>query len=145
MFEEFEEENKIEIAQKRYRVLAFLIDFFVFWLIGMVLGMFFGTPNEDELGFSLNGMPALVLFLCGFFLWPISEGVFGQTLGKRLMKIKVVSNSNAQINMGQALVRFFFGFIDYIFLIGLIIASTDKNNRRIGDMVANTLVCKKNN
>ncbi len=142
MFEEFEEENRIEIAQKRYRVLAFIIDFFVFWLIGMVLGMFFGTPNDEGFGFNLNGLPALVMFLFGFFIWPISEGLFGQTIGKKLMKIEVVSNSNARVSMGQTFVRFFFGFIDYIFLIGLIIASTDKNNRRIGDMVAKTLVVK---
>ncbi len=142
MFEEFEAENRIEIAQKRYRVLAFIIDFFVFWLIGMVLGIFFGTPNEEGFGFNLNGLPALIMFLFGFFLWPISEGTFGQTIGKRLTKIKVVSDSSESASIGQAFIRFFFGFIDYIFLIGLIIASTDKNNRRIGDMVAKTLVVK---
>ena len=33
----------IEIAKKRYRIGAFLIDFFIYWLIGMMIGIFFGT------------------------------------------------------------------------------------------------------
>ena len=140
--EEFKSENGeiVGIAKKRTRILAFLIDFFVFWLVGMILGIFFGTPHEDELGFSLNGLPALAMFLFGFLLWPISEGVFGQTIGKGFMNLKVVSNNYEPIGVGQAITRFFLGFVDYIFLLGLIIASTNKQNKRIGDMVANTIV-----
>ncbi len=143
--EEFKSENGeiVGIAKKRNRVLAFLIDFFIFWLLGMVIGIFFGTPDKEELGFNLNGLPALGMFLFGFFLWPISEGVFGKTIGKRFLNLEVVSNNYESIGIGQAFVRFFLGFIDYIFLIGLIIASTNKQNKRIGDMVANTVVVKR--
>ena len=140
-FETFE--NKIpELAKNRYRVLAFIIDFIVFWLIGMILGVFFGELSENGTGYSLNGLPALVLMLIGVFLWPISEGLFGQTLGKRFLDIKVVTNDYKSISMGKAFIRFFLGFIDYIFAMGLIIAIIDKNNQRIGDMAAKTVVIK---
>ena len=134
--------NETKIAKKRYRIGAFLIDFFIFWLIGMVIGIFFGEPVENELEFHLTGLPAFVVFLCGFFLWPISEGIWGQTIGKRFLDLKVVTDNYKPINMGQAFGRFFLGFIDYIFLVGLIIAVTNKKNKRIGDMATNTIVIR---
>ena len=133
--------SRFEIAKKRYRIGAFLIDFFIYWLIGMIIGIFFGTPN-DEGGFSFNGLPAFGMFLIGFFLWPISEGIWGQTIGKRFLDLKVVTNEFKPIGIGQAFGRFFLGFIDYIFLIGLIVAANNKQNKRIGDLAANTIVVR---
>ena len=131
-----------EIAKKRYRILAFIIDFYIFGIIGFILGFFFGTPLEDEVGYNLNGLPAFGMFLIGFFLWPISEGIWGQTIGKRFLNLKVVTNEFKSIGIRQAFGRFFLGFIDYIFLIGLIIAANNKQNKRIGDLAANTIVVR---
>jgi len=121
-----------------------MVDMFIFWLLGMVLGIFFGQRIEGEFGYSLNGLPALMLIFFGFFHWPISEGLFGQTLGKRFFDLKVVKDNCEPIGMKQAWGRFFLGFIDYIFLMGIIIAITNKQNKRIGDMVARTIVVKSN-
>ena len=132
--------NEIEISKKRYRIGAFLIDFLVIWLIGMVIGIFFGTPHEDGIGYNFNGFPAFAWMCFGLFLWPISEGIWEQTIGKRILDLKVVTNEFKPIGIGQAFGRFFLGFIDYIFLICLIIATTNKQNKRIGDMAANTIV-----
>lgn len=137
---QIETQNRgFEIAKKRYRIGAFLIDFFIYWLIGMIIGIFFGTHN-DQGGFSFNGLPAFGMFLIGFFLWPISEGIWGQTIGKRFLDLKVVTNEFKPIGIGKAFGRFFLGFIDYIFLIGLIVAANNKQNKRIGDLAANTIV-----
>ena len=94
--------NKPTVAKKRYRVIAFMVDMFIFWLLGMVLGIFFGQRIEGEFGYSLNGLPALMLIFFGFFLWPISEGLFGQTLGKRFFDLKVVKDNYEPIGMKQA-------------------------------------------
>ncbi|WP_421804447.1 RDD family protein [Flagellimonas sp.] len=130
----------MEIAKKRIRIGAFLIDIFIFWSIAMIVGIFYGTPHEEGIGYSLNGLPALVMFLVGFFLWPISEGIWGRTIGKRLLNLKVVTDDFEPIGMGQEFGRFILGFLDYIFLIGLIIATTNKQNKRIGDIAAKTIV-----
>ena len=130
----------MEIAKKRTRIGAFLIDIFIFWSIAMIVGIFYGTPHEEGIGYSLNGLPALVMFLVGFFLWPISEGIWGRTIGKRLLNLKVVTDDFEPIGMGQEFGRFILGFLDYIFLIGLIIATTNKQNKRIGDIAAKTIV-----
>lgn len=134
--------SRSKLAQNRYRVLAFLIDFFIFCLIGVVIGQFYGDQPEGEIGFELNGLPALILFGFGFLLWPISEGLFGKTIGKRIFRLKVVSENYQDINIGHAFVRFFLGFVDYMLLIGLIIASNNKKKQRIGDLVAKTIVIK---
>ena len=136
------ESRGIEIAKKRHRILAFIIDFYIFGIIGFILGFLFGTPSQDEIGYSLNGLPAFGMMLIGFFLWPISEGICGQTIGKRFLNLKVVSNDFKRIGIGQAFGRFFLGFIDYIFLTGIIVAANNKQNKRIGDLLANTIVIR---
>lgn len=142
LIKESDFKSEFPIAKKRFRVVAFLIDFFIFWLIAMIIGIFYGTPHEDGFGVNLKGLPAFGMFLIGFFLWPISEGIWGQTIGKRFLDLKVVNDKFEPIGMGQAFGRFFLGFIDYIFLIGLIVASTNKQNKRIGDLALNTIVIK---
>lgn len=142
MFEEFEKENNQQLAKIRYRICAFLIDFFIYWLIAMIMGIFFGEPTEREIGFSLNGLPALFMFFVGFCMWPLAEGLFGMTIGKGFLNLKVVTDDNEDIGIGKGFIRFFFGFIDYIFLIGIIIAATNKQKKRIGDLVAKTIVVK---
>ena len=132
-------EYTFQIAKKRTRILAFIIDFFIYCIIGMILGYFFGEP-VNGLGFELHGASAFLMMLIGFFLWPISEGLWGQTIGKRILNIKVLTDGNEPIEITAAIGRFLLGFVDYIFLIGIIIAATNKKNKRIGDMVANTIV-----
>ena len=134
--------SHIEIATIPYRIGAFLIDFFVFCLIASFMGLFFGESLEDEIGFHMTGLPAFATMVIGLFMWPISEGAWGQTLGKRLLDLKVVTDKNRPIGMGQAFIRFFLGFIDYMLLIGLIISAANKQNKRIGDLVANTIVIR---
>ena len=97
-------------------------------------------PRTVNTSVDSNGLPALVMFLVGFFLWPISEGIWGRTIGKRLLNLKVVTDDFEPIGMGQEFGRFILGFLDYIFLIGLIIATTNKQNKRIGDIAAKTIV-----
>jgi uncharacterized RDD family membrane protein YckC len=133
-------EDKFPLAHIGHRILAFLIDVLIYWTLGFIIGIFFGTPLEGEIGYSFKGFPAFVLFLLGFVLWPISEGLSGQTIGKRILNIKVVKDNLQPIGMSHAFGRFFIGFIDYMFLIGIIIAATNKKNKRIGDMIVNTIV-----
>jgi uncharacterized RDD family membrane protein YckC len=133
-------ENTFEIAQKRTRILAFLIDFVIYATIVVVLVYFFGGTLEDTLGFRLNILATLAILFIGFFLWPISEGLWGQTIGKRVFKLKVLSDEYKPIEMGAAVIRSLIGFIDYILFIGIIVATTNDKNKRIGDMVASTIV-----
>ncbi len=134
--------NKPKIAPVGIRIGAFLIDFFSFWLFGMLLGLLFGTPSEDNLSYGLDGWPAFILIFVGFLIWPFSEGLWGKTIGKTLLDLKVVDDNYRPIGMGQATGRFLLGFIDYIFCIGIFIALINKKNKRIGDLAAGTIVVR---
>ena len=73
----------------------------------------------------------------------------GQTLGKRLLKTKVVKIDGYQASFGDYIMRWLFRIIDINLsgsMIGLIAMITSKKTQRLGDMVAGTAVISlKNN
>jgi uncharacterized RDD family membrane protein YckC len=129
------------LAKKRNRIVAFIADFTIYIIVFMFFGLFFGNENVNNDGFVVNGFPAFILLLFGLFLWPISESFSGQTIGKRLVGLKVVDESYKEIKTRQAYIRFLFGYFDFCFFcVGLFVASRNGNNQRIGDLVAKTIV-----
>ena len=134
-----------QLAQKHTRVFAALIDFTILILGCYIIANFSGqTYNEDgKIGFNLTGIPALIGLLFALLLLPINEGLTGQTIGKRLFKIQVVKNDFTKVTLGASIIRHLFDSIDCFFLVGLIIASTNPNKQRIGDLVAKTYVVLK--
>jgi uncharacterized RDD family membrane protein YckC len=78
-------------------------------------------------------------------LFPIAEGLKGQTIEKKLMRIRVVRLDFAPISIANALLRHFFDLIEFgIFfgIIAIITASTNNYYRRLGDLFAMTIVVK---
>jgi uncharacterized RDD family membrane protein YckC len=131
----------MNIAKKRNRIVAFIVDATLYFIIFIIFGIFFGVEKSDGNGFNIVGFPALVLFFISLFLWPLSESFSGQTIGKRLVGLKVVNESFKEIKTRQAILRFLFAYIDLgFFLVGLFVASSNKQNQRIGDLVAKTVV-----
>jgi uncharacterized RDD family membrane protein YckC len=67
----------------------------------------------------------------------------GQTLGKRAMKLRVIKDSGRQITLFEALARNLMRVVDFqpgLYLAGVITMLCNKQNQRLGDMVAGTLV-----
>lgn len=126
-----------------YRILAALIDFMIYYIIIMLFAILFGTVDTEKIGFHVSGFPAFILMLIGILLWPVSEAFSGQTIGKRIVGLQVVTDENKFISGSQAFTRFALGILDIFFLVGIIIALTNKKNKRIGDLVANTIVILK--
>jgi len=143
LLSEFEADYKI--ALKRTRIAAALIDFFICWFIGFVIGIIGGDFYQDSegFGFNLKGYPAFFWVLSWILIIPINEGVSGQTIGKRVLKIKVVRNDLSLTNIPVSLIRHLFDIVDLIFFLGLIVASINKKKKRIGDLVAGTIVIHK--
>ena len=137
------DEERFEIAQKRTRVISFFIDLLIFYTVFIFMAYFTGSFSfTNGAIINVTGFPALIVIAFGFFIWPVCEGIWGQTIGKKLMRIEVVNEQYKPISMGQAFVRFILGMVDLIFLVGLIVASNNDKNQRIGDLVANTIVVK---
>jgi len=67
----------------------------------------------------------------------------GQTPGKRLMKIRVIKGDGRSINVYDAMIRNLIRIIDFlpsVYAIGILTMFIDKKNRRLGDLVAGTVV-----
>ena len=72
------------------------------------------------------------------------EGTSGQTLGKRIINIKVVKADGSRCDMSSAFLRSILRIIDSLFIgiVGIIVILTTEKKQRIGDIVANTIVVK---
>jgi len=69
----------------------------------------------------------------------------GQCVGKRIMKIKVISLDGGQPTIGQYFIRWLFRLVDFPLTAqvgGLICIAVSEKKQRIGDIVAGTTVVK---
>lgn len=66
----------------------------------------------------------------------------GQTPGKRQARIRVITASGRPITVFEAIARNFLRAVDsqLLYIVGAIAIAVDKKNRRLGDMVAGTVV-----
>ena len=116
--------------------IAYLI--FIFYIFYGILE--FDAVFEDDwskIGFiSLLMLPFMLYSL-------VLESVFdGQTIGKKVMKTKVVKIDGYQASFGDYLIRWVMRLVEFYttLLIGIIVLILNKNTQRIGDMAAGTAV-----
>jgi uncharacterized RDD family membrane protein YckC len=67
----------------------------------------------------------------------------GQTPGKRLLKIRVIKDSGRSITLFEAMARNLVRVVDYLpglYLVGVIAMLCNRSQKRLGDMVAGTIV-----
>lgn len=74
----------------------------------------------------------------------VLEALFeGQTLGKRLMKVKVIKIDGYQAGFGDYFIRWLLRLIDMnigMYIVGLVSMLVSKKTQRLGDMAAGTAV-----
>lgn len=130
------------------RMLAQIIDWTVQAVyVGGLSYLFFGL---DLIRFS-ETLQVLVLVL-GIFLPMLFYGFLcellanGQTLGKRLLKMRVVKTDGSVPGIGAYLLRWTMMIIDGPTTsgLGVLVMVINKDTRRIGDLAAGTMVIKTN-
>ncbi len=154
---------EFETAPIQKRMAAYGLDIFVLvvylYVMKFILYEFLQLRNGAH-----TGLDTIVVSLPMLFYPLLCEMYFhGQTLGKRLMHIRVISMNGGEPELSQYLIRwatrffewpFLFGYIAYskinlmvylfitlmlgIFVV-IIIAMTDRN-QRLGDLAAGTVV-----
>jgi len=154
---------EFEVAPFHKRLFAYMIDFFI------LVVFLFSMKWMLYAGFSINmkdimGLDILLISLPMFLYSLLTElWMNGQTIGKKLMSIRVISLDGGEPTLGQFILRwitkffewpFFFGYVffslealfGYIIVTGLfgiavVIAITvTKNSQRLGDLAAGTVV-----
>jgi uncharacterized RDD family membrane protein YckC len=158
---------EFEIAEFHKRLFAYLIDFtlLIFFFIGMKYFYYggFGQASEEELK-SHVGIDILTISVPMLLYSLVSEVMMhGQTIGKKIMNIRVISLDGGEPQLSQYIVRwmfkafewpFFFGYtiltrqslVVYIIItcffgiIVVIMIAISKKSQRLGDLAANTVV-----
>jgi uncharacterized RDD family membrane protein YckC len=134
------------------RFVAQLVDVIIlgviFWLLGFT-GAGTITIDASTAQVSISpflGLLILIDVIIAFLYFTILEGRNGQTLGKMVVKIKVVKQSdNSSISYGEAAVRTVLRIIDLIpfiapYLLAAVLIWSSENKQRLGDRVAHTIV-----
>jgi uncharacterized RDD family membrane protein YckC len=120
------------------------------WIVILVI-WFFGYLILYSVSSSL-ALSDIFFFwwpLCVYLLYFIAlEGTYGQTIGKKATRIKVVKEDGSPITYREAVIRTFVGVVDGLpiiipGLIGCIVIWRSDKKQRIGDLAAHTVVVAK--
>lgn len=129
------------------RVAAYLIDFAMFLIIYFVAIISLAIIGiESNLKNSSIVIMVIIFAVCYVFYDFLCEVLFnGQSLGKKLLKIKVVSLDGGQASIGQYFIRWIFRIADFTLtanLLGFISVAVSEKKQRIGDLVAGTTLIR---
>lgn len=133
--EEFENSPQYtyELATVGMRFVAFLIDSFLLFLIGFVVGLFLVIFNLDSIFVGV-----LINLAYNWYFWTRRDG---QTPGKSAMNIRIIKTDGTPISDTDAIVRVFGYYVSSMALgIGFLWALFDENNQAWQDKMANTYV-----
>ncbi|POY41518.1 RDD family protein [Flavobacterium alvei] len=131
------------------RMLASLLDFLIKVAYVIVVAyVFFNLLGisriMDKLDFW-SQMAIVILFFFPVMIYSVTlESIFeGQTIGKKLIKIKVVKIDGYQAGFGDYLIRWLFRLVENNLmggLIGLVAMLVSNKTQRMGDVAAGTAV-----
>ncbi|MBN1409717.1 MAG: RDD family protein [Spirochaetales bacterium] len=151
---------KMEIGSIVLRIVAAVIDFVVqsaafilmyILFIVVIFGVISNAASDWDSGFSevffwVIGVIflLLVLFILAYQL--IFELIWkGQTIGKRVMKLRVVNDDGSSPTPLSIVLRNLFRIVDLLpvsYIVGFITMAINKQNKRVGDLVSGTIVIR---
>ncbi|MGH7498844.1 MAG: RDD family protein, partial [Gemmatimonadales bacterium] len=138
----------LEIAGVGSRALAAVLDMLI--LIGAMLAVLVALAILGGYGLTFGRFGEAILLLAGFAAWTgyfiLFEGLRGgQTPGKRIAGIRVVMDTGHAVTFGAAAVRNLLRAADILpppYLLGALLVAFHPRAKRLGDMVAGTVVAR---
>jgi len=140
--------NEAETRVTGRRVVQYLIDSFLVWLIPGLVTIPFDRSSHTSLHI-IGGVIFMALFiLIGLWYWVIRpHGHNGQTFGMKMLGLRVISKDGGPANMTQLFIRWIcliFDAFPYGWpwggLVGYIVILCSRHRQRIGDHLGRTLV-----
>ncbi len=134
-----------ELAQLASRALAWLIDVVV--MVALIATV---SRIVTSLVPLAGGFATMLLSIGSFLVLWWYSALFewwwgGQTIGKRVVGIRTLSERGVRISFAQAVIRNLVRIADFLpfpYLVGAVAALLDKNGRRLGDLAAGTIVVR---
>ena len=136
-------EDRTEVVGRR--IGAALIDLIVVFVLGIVLALAIGDTESGDghASFKLEGASAFVWLVLALAYYGVAEAISGQTIGKRLLSVRVVGADGDAAGSGQIAIRTILRLVDGIafYLVGLVVVlATGERRQRLGDLAAKTRV-----
>lgn len=137
-----------------HRILAFGTDLLILIAYLTTIGLVFyfsgfGSTIDNMDPWSQRAITVILLLPVTFYTLIFESFLDGQTLGKRLLKIKVVKIDGYQASFGDYLIRWLFRLIDIVTnfgVVGFISIVVNEKSQRLGDIAAGTaIITLKNN
>ncbi|WP_178917548.1 RDD family protein [Natronomonas gomsonensis] len=122
------------------RILAFLVDAIGFGLLIGIVSEVLAVISET-LGVLVGGLGTLLFFI--YFIY--FEAEYGQTVGKMVMDIVVVTEDGDPITYRDSAIRTLLRIVDalpFFYIVGLVAIYVTDRKQRVGDLVADTIVVK---
>jgi len=124
---------------------GFWIRFVAIFIDGIIVGIV-NSALAAILSLNTNGRSGLQLILgllYYVYFWSSNSPWPGQTIGSKLLNIRVIRTDGSDLTISQALIRYV-GFVISVIclLIGLIWAAFDPNKQGWHDKIADTYVIK---
>jgi len=125
------------------RFLAWSVDFLAILAINKLLNLLVGVLGIISRDF------ATAASILGYFIVSIGYGILmewhwhGQTLGKRLLRLRVTDVHGMRLQFSQVVIRNLLRFVDSLpalYLIGGLACLLNRRGQRLGDFAANTIV-----
>jgi uncharacterized RDD family membrane protein YckC len=130
------------------RILAFALDLLI--MILYIWAVLFIVSESRMI--KMLDTTSLYILLFIFLYFPISvyslvQEVFfnGQTVGKKILRIKVITTRGKQPSLTQYMVRWLFRIIDIwsnVGIVGIAVAASNPYHQRVGDLAAGTCLIK---
>lgn len=148
----FNIELEFETPEFHKRLFAWLIDLFIiityYSILINVLGKISAMHKtaDNDLPFMYNLSAVYLLLFVPILIYHLFFEVImnGQSIGKKLMNLKVISDKGGRPALHQYLIRWLLRPFDFFFfgLVGLLTVVNTKKNQRLGDLAAGTLIIK---
>lgn len=135
------EGGDVVLASLAQRAAAFVLDYVVAFVLATTISALFFEDTLSGDTTSLVGF-LLVLQTCRLVYTTGFEFASGQTLGKKIVRARVVTLDGMPLSLGAAIVRNLLRGIDEILFIGLAVMVWNPRLQRIGDLLARTIVVR---
>jgi uncharacterized RDD family membrane protein YckC len=128
-------------ASPTARAYSWAIDTAIFGLFMLIASLLISSFGSAKLS---NGIMLVLLFV-SYWGYPILCEIYnnGQTIGKRLMHLRVIRDDGLPVGWRESSLRNLLlvaDFLPLLYLSGLVCMLFDIRFRRLGDLVAGTLV-----
>ncbi len=127
------------------RMLALVVDIAVVFVIGQTAEKILAPLGFLGKDFS-EAIKVLAYFVISLVYMALAEWLWrGQTVGKRLLRLRVVDAGGLRLEPSQVMVRNLMRFIDALpalYLAGGIACLANRHRQRLGDLAAGTVVTR---